>query len=532
MGVILMKKRFYIFFVLLSGIFLRMPVNAQFFNEQGLKFVTLFNWIENHYVDSLDLDKISDITIRELLKNLDPHSVYFTKEEVAEMNEPLQGNFDGIGVSFNIYKDTILVISSMPGGPSEQLGIQAGDRIIFIENENVAGIGITKKIVQTKLRGKKGSKVTIQILRRDSSKLLSFTITRDKIPIESVDASYQVDKNTGYVRLSRFSATTTSELNTIFKKFKASGIENIILDLSGNGGGFLDIAVSLADQFLEEGRKIVYTQGLHSAIKEEIATKEGLFEKGKLVIIIDEYSASASEIVTGAIQDWDRGVIIGRRSYGKGLVQRQFTFPDGSMVRLTISRYYTPSGRLIQKSYSNGVKAYSGELNERVKNGEVFGRDQKEIFDSTKYFTLLKNRVVFGGGGIAPDVYVPLDTTIFTDLYRNIQAKGLINSFVLEYIDKNRASLKSKFETFDQFKSGFVIDNKLLESFVLFAADNKVTIDAGELKKIKVLVETVIKANIAMDLWSSGEFYEIYNTIDPDFIKAKEVIKNWNSYLK
>jgi carboxyl-terminal processing protease len=515
---------------IILGLLIVTICNAQFFNEQGLKYMKLFGWIESQYVDTVNLDKISDIAIRELLHNLDPHSVYFTKDEVREMNEPLQGNFEGVGISFTVFKDTILVISVVPDGPSEKVGIIAGDRIVNINGENVAGVKITKHAVQGKLRGIKGSTVNIQVVRHETTGLLPFTIERDKIPIESIDASYTVDKTTGYIRLSRFSATTFTEISKIFNRFKSEGIENIILDLSGNTGGYLDIAVSLADEFLDSGKKIVYTQGVHTERKEYYSTHSGLFEKGKLVVMVDENSASASEIVAGAIQDWDRGVIIGRRSYGKGLVQRPFIFSDGSMIRLTVARYYTPSGRLIQKSYSNGYKIYNKELDERVKSGEIFGKDMKNIPDSLKYYTQIKKRVVFGGGGITPDIYVPIDTLRFTKLYKTLVSQGIFNSFVLEYIDTNRNSLKRQYPTFAQFKNDFEVDKKLLNVFNQYITNKNIKVIPGDFEKSIKEIHVALKANMAMGMWSSSEFYEIYNTLDPDFQKAVDVINNWNKY--
>jgi carboxyl-terminal processing protease len=504
---------------------------AQLFNEQGLKFMKLFGWIETQYVDTVNMDKISDVAIRELLHSLDPHSVYFTKDEVREMNEPLQGNFEGIGVTYSILKDTILVISCFSDGPSDKVGIIPGDRIIRIDDSNFAGIGITKQMVQNKLRGTKGSAVNIQVLRRGIPNLISFKVIRDRIPIASIDASNKVDDKTGYIRLSRFSASSFNEITKVFKQFKEDEIENIILDLRGNTGGYMDIAISLADEFLEKGKKIVYTVGVHSEKKEFYATQAGIFEKGKLVVIIDDNSASASEILAGAIQDWDRGVIVGRRSFGKGLVQRPFNFPDGSMIRLTVARYYTPSGRLIQKSYAGGFKAYNKELDERVRNGELFGKDPQNIPDSLKFYTLLNKRVVYGGGGIYPDVYVPIDTMRFTKLYRILLSKGIFNSFVLEYADANRNILKKQYSSFAQYKSAFEVDKKLFNDFLQFICQFNIKVVPAEFEKSKKDLGITIKAGIAREIWSLSEFYEIYNTLDPDFLKSVDVINNWNKYF-
>jgi carboxyl-terminal processing protease len=407
------------FLCVITCLFLAVPIQAQLFNEEGLKFMRLFDWLKNRYVDSINVEKFSDEIIREALHKLDPHSVYLTKEDVAEMNEPLEGNFEGIGVTFQVLDDTIYIISPIAGGPSESVGIKAGDRIMEIGNENFAGVGITAKQVVSKLKGKKGSVVRISIRRNGEDKLLPFAVTRDKIPIYSIDAAYKVNLSTGYIRLSRFSHSTDEELTEALSRFKKENISDIILDLSGNGGGYFDVAISMADEFLDTGKLIVYTQGIHSQRKDYFSSSKGLFEAGKLVIIIDEGSASASEILAGAIQDWDRGLIVGRRSFGKGLVQSQFSLPDESAVRLTIARYYTPTGRLIQKPYTNGYNEYSNELTRRFKQGELYHKDSIHFPDSLKYYTLTRKRLVYGGGGIMPDIFVPVDTSYFSAYYRN-----------------------------------------------------------------------------------------------------------------
>ena len=340
-------------------------LKAQFFNEQGLKITKLYNWIDNNYVDSVDMVKLNEEMIRQLLQKLDPHSTYISKSEVEALNEQLQGNFDGIGISFATLHDTIVIINVTKDGPADKAGIKPGDRIVRIENEMI-GTNTSSKKIYGRLRGKKGSDISLGIMRRGCTDILSFAITRDRIPIQSVDASYKATEETGYIRLERFSASTPSELQTIFAHFKNDKVKNIILDLSDNGGGYFDVAVTLADEFLSTKKLIVYTKGMHSDKKEYFSSDYGSFEKGKLVVIINEGSASASEIVAGAIQDWDRGIILGRRSFGKGLVQRQFSFPDSSMLRLTIARYYTPSGRLIQKPYNKGYKEYSNDLSNRI----------------------------------------------------------------------------------------------------------------------------------------------------------------------
>jgi len=507
-------------------------VKAQLFNEQSLKIFKLFNWIDSYYVDSVNLDKLSEEVMRNMLQKMDPHSAYISKEEVEEMNEPLQGNFEGIGITFNILNDTIFIVSPIVGGPSEKLGIQAGDRIISIDNVNVTGKDITNKTVFSKLRGKKGTTVKVDIKRHDVNQLLSFSIVRDKIPIQSVDAAYEINSTTGFIRLSRFSSTSLAEIDNVLTQFKNKKIKNVILDLSGNGGGYLDVAVDLADDFIDANKLIVYTKGTHSEKKEYISTSKGLFEKGKLVLIIDEGSASASEILAGAIQDWDRGIIVGRRSFGKGLVQRPFTFPDGAMVRLTVARYYTPSGRLIQKPYTESYESYSKELFSRIRTGELLDKDKIIHSDSLKYFTLINKRVVYGGGGITPDVFVPLDTLAFTAFSRNLISRSILNSFTLEYTDKNREYLHQKYPDFEKFKSNYSIDDSLVIELVKSAEKQSVNSSENELAQDKPQISILLKAYIARDLWGLSEFFEIYNSSNPSYNKAIEVINNWKKYFE
>jgi carboxyl-terminal processing protease len=506
-------------------------VNAQLFNEESLKIFKLFNWIESYYVDSVNFDKLSEEVMRGMLQKLDPHSAYISKNEVEEMNEPLQGNFEGIGITFNILNDTIFVVSPVVGGPSEKIGIRAGDRIISIDNENVTGKTISNKKVFSKLRGKKGTKVSVVVKRHAVNQLLSFTIVRDKIPLQSVDAAYKINSNTEYIRLSRFSSTSLTEIDDVLATFQDNKVKNLILDLSGNGGGYLDVAVELADDFLDAKKLIVYTKGIHSEKKEYISTSKGLFEKGKLVLIIDEGTASASEILAGAVQDWDRGLIVGRRSFGKGLVQRPFTFPDGAMVRLTIARYYTPSGRLIQKPYMDNYESYSNELSARYKSGELLDKNKIILPDSLKHYTLVKNRPVYGGGGITPDVFVPLDTTSNTAFYRTLISKSILNSFTLEYTDEKREKILGRYPDFDKFKSDFLVDNQLMTEFIKFAADQSVTCSDIELSQSKPQITLLLKAYIARDLWGQSEFFEIYNSSNPACKKAIEVINNWETYF-
>lgn len=507
-----------------------LPANAQFFNEQGLKITKLYGWVDNNYVDSINLPKLNEEMIRLFLQKLDPHSTYIGKNEVEAMNEQLQGNFDGIGITFSTINDTIVIINIVKDGPAYKAGIKPGDRLISVGDEVVAGRNMSSKVIYSRLRGKKDSNVTIGIRRPGTAALLSFNLIRDKIPIVSIDAAYPVDTQTGYIRLERFSATSTTELQKVFTQFKEAHIKNIILDLSDNGGGFFDVAVSLADEFLSDKKLIVYTQGLHSEKKEYYSTPNGTYEKGKLVVIINEGSASASEIVAGAIQDWDRGLIIGRRSFGKGLVQRQFSFPDTSMLRLTIARYYTPSGRLIQKPYNKGYKDYNDDLSNRIQNGELLGKEIFSSADSVKHFTLEKNRPVFGGGGIVPDIFVPLDTTDSSPYFRKLKSKGILTGFAIEYLDKHRNNFLTDYPIFTEFKKSFLISDSLLDTLIKYAERKSLPYSQAEFERSKSLISVQLKAYIAKDYWGQNEFFEIYNVLNKSFTKALETIAHWNNF--
>jgi carboxyl-terminal processing protease len=503
---------------------------SQALYEQAFKFGKVLEWIDNYYVDSVDQEKLVESAITELLKELDPHSSYLTKEEVEDMNEPLQGNFEGIGISFNILDDTIFVISPISGGPSEKVGIISGDRIVKVDGNNVAGIGLTNEKVFELLRGKKGTKVTVTVMRRNVNQLLDFNIIRDKIPIFSIDASYKVNDNTGYIKINRFSLTTIDEFKKAIESLKKDNVSNLILDLTGNGGGYLEVATELADQFLEEGELIVYTEGANNPKKEYLATRDGEFERGKLVVLIDEGSASASEIVSGAIQDWDRGILIGRRSFGKGLVQRRCPLPDQSELRLTIARYYTPTGRLIQKPYDKGKDDYDLDITRRYAHGEFISSDSIHFPDSLKYFTLKKKRPVYGGGGIMPDLFIPIDTTFYSDYYRDLIRLGILNQFVLNYVDMHRYNLTQLYPDITQFKTKFEIDRGFMDQLVQFAAEQGLPQNAPELATSEKQIKTLTKGYIARDLWTTSEFYQIINEEDTKFRTALSILGNWDLY--
>jgi len=503
---------------------------SQNLTEDIFKYSRALSYISSYYVDSVDASQLVEDAIVNMLKELDPHSTYIPADKVKEMNQPLEGNFEGIGIQFNVLKDTIYVISPISGGPSEKVGIRAGDRIVEIDGENVAIIEITTQGVRDRLLGEKGTKVNVGVKRKNVNEILYFNITRDKIPIYSVDASYMASDNIAYVKINRFSLTTVDEFNEKVESLKANGAKSIILDLRGNGGGYLDKAIDLADEFLEKDQLIVYTKGLQMPKTQNFATGNGNCKDGKLVILIDEGSASASEIVSGAIQDWDRGIIVGRRSFGKGLVQKPMFLPDGSMIRLTIARYYTPTGRLIQKPYDEGSEEYAKELLTRYEHGEFLNQDSIDFPDSLKYYTLKNKRVVYGGGGIMPDIFVPLDTTSVTNFYGNVIRQGVLNSFVLDYIDNNRKKMKSAYPDFNLFRTDFEVTEKMLDELVKYSEKNKLTASEEEIEKSKKDLSLLVKALIARDLWDMSEYYQIVNVRDKGFNKAMEIFDDWDLY--
>jgi len=492
------------------------------------KMAQLFDWIGNLYVDTLNLDKLGEKVIRQTLHELDPHSVYISKEEVREMNEPLEGSFDGIGVSFNILNDTILVISPIQGGPSEKVGILDGDKIITVNGENVAGIGINTNGVRARLRGPKGTEVSVGIRRRGYPELLSFRIVRDKIPLFSIDAAYKVTDNVGYIKLSRFAASSSAEFDAALQKLQKEGVTDLILDLTGNGGGFLETAAELAAEFLERGQLIVYTEGqsVYSPRRDFRVRAVGAFTKGKVVIMIDERSASGSEILAGAIQDWDRGTIVGRRSFGKGLVQRQLVFADSSMLRLTIARYYTPSGRAIQKPYNTKDDEYAtGTVGNRLRTGELTGETSNTGADSLKYQTLVKQRTVYGGGGITPDIFVAMDTSYYTNYYAQLIRQGIFNRFILNYVDKNRQQLKRQYPAFERFDQQFVVTETMMNDLQDFAEKEGLARNPEMFAKSESELRLWFKGYVARDLWDMSELFQVVNRGDPIFLKAVEEIQ-------
>lgn len=487
--------------------------------------------ITNLYVDTTSETKLVEDAIVGMLEKLDPHSTYMDPEETKQMNEPLQGNFDGIGIQFNVLTDTVYVIQVIPGGPSEKVGLMAGDRIIEVNDSLIAGVKMKTSDIMKRLRGPKGSEVRVKVKRGDRPELIEYRIVRGKIPVYSLDAAYMADKQTGYIKLNRFAASSANEFREALEKLRKTGMKNLILDLQGNGGGYLNIAIELADEFLEKQRLIVYTKGSKQPREEAHSTARGQFQNGRLVILVDESSASASEIVTGAIQDWDRGVVVGRRTFGKGLVQKPIPLPDGSMIRLTVSRYYTPTGRCIQKPYERGnLDAYHHDLIDRYNKGELMSADSIHFPDSMKYQTLVTGRTVYGGGGIMPDVFIPVDTTRYTDYHRKLVAAGVVNRVAMNYMDRHRAELTKKYPTFAAYKQSFQVDDELLNELTLMGQQDKIELVAEEFERSKALIALQVKALIARDLFDMAQYFQIINEDNPSYLKALEIINSKEHY--
>ena len=495
-------------------------------NVEAIKLAQVMEKVSHYYVDSVDESELVESTIVRMLHELDPHSSYVSREELEEMNEQLEGEFEGIGVSFNVLDDTIYIIRAIAGGPSERVGIMAGDRIVKVEGNNVAGIGITTREVQGLLKGEKGSIVEVSVKRRNSPVLLDFSISRDKIPVNSLDAAYMVNERVGYVKLARFSHTTIDEFENAMNSLKKQGMQDLILDLSENGGGWLPVAVELSDHFLSGNKLIVRTEGSKVPDQNYVARRQGLFEKGNLVIMIDGGSASASEIVSGAVQDWDRGVIVGRRSFGKGLVQQPFMLNDGSMIRLTVARYYTPTGRLIQKSYENGYDEYALDLITRYNKGELSSADSIVFPESQKYKTLTMNRTVYGGGGIMPDYFVPLDTSSYSGYYRDLISKGILNRFILQYVDEHREDFLKEYSGFNDFNSGYAPLKNSMDLLISFADEQGLVFNEEDWNISKEHISLLFKSYLARDLWGMEYFYEVFNPTDEVFNKAVEILEN------
>lgn len=502
-------------------------------SRQQQKLLMVENIVNNLYVDNVDEEKIVENAVRGILENLDPHSSYSTKEETTSSQETMQGSFSGIGIQFNMQKDTLYVVQTIAGGPSEKVGILPGDRFIAVDDSIIAGRKLKNTDIMKRLRGPKGTKVNIKVKRGSNAELLEFRITRDDIPLNSIDAVYMADWKTGYIRLSRFAATSYKEFKDAITKLKKQGMQQLILDLTDNGGGYMQIAAQIANEMLNRGNLIVYTQGRKSPRQNLNADGSGTFRTQKVVVMINQFSASASEILSGAVQDWDRGVVVGRRSFGKGLVQREFLLPDSSSFRLTIARYYTPSGRNIQKPYVKGDREdYDKDIIDRYNHGELQSADSIHFADSLKHTTLRLHRTVYGGGGIMPDVFVPLDTTQYTDYHRRLVAKGIIPQFALRYVDKNRADLKAQYPDAQKFIKEFTVTDEMLNNLVDAGKAEKVDFDKSQFAKSKEMLRTFVKAAIANDLFSTGAYFQIVNEQNDIYKEALSIINDDARYRK
>jgi len=509
--------------ILLGNVLSKQSVSPQKLGQQTKnKINQVTQYIENNYVDSVEEQALVEAAIPAMLKELDPHSVYIPAEKLETVNENLKGNFEGIGIQFNMQKDTIIVVSTITGGPSEKAGLQAGDRIIKVNDTVVAGVNMSSSKIVKMLKGDKGTTVKVSVKRMNNPELLDFTITRDNIPIYSVDVAYMVDSVTGYIKIDRFARTTYREFIEGIKKLKENSFKNLILDLRGNSGGYMNAATSITDQFLTEDNLIVYTQGKASPKREIYATSKGTCHNITLAVLIDDWSASASEILAGAIQDNDRGIIVGRRSFGKGLVQEQIRLSDGSAIRLTVARYHTPTGRSIQKPYNKGREQYYNDLNKRFEHGEFFEADSIDFADSLKY-TTPKGDTVYGGGGIMPDYFVPIDTTYHSKFLSKITNRNLIYSFSFDYADKYRAKLKQfkKVETLNNY----LIKKDLYNEFLSFAREEGISTSTKGVEKSKKLIDTRIRAYIARNIMDNEGFYPVLNEMDKSLQKAIELIQ-------
>ena len=496
------------------------------------KLSSVYYLINSFYVDTADFDKLTEEAIVTILKELDPHSAYISKKNVKKANEPLEGSFEGIGITFQIFQDTILVVSPVPGGPSDKVGVMAGDKIVKIDGEDAFGKKVNNEYVAKHLRGEKGTKVTVGIKRGNDKELIDFDIIRDKVPLNSIDASFMLDNKIGYIKLDRFAKTTMEEFEQAMDELKSKKMKSLILDLRGNSGGYLNVATELSNQFLKNDMTIVFTEGDKSKKQVFKTNHKGSFSDGKLVILIDEGSASASEIVSGAVQDWDRGVLIGRRSFGKGLVQRPFNLSDGSVIRLTTARYYTPTGRCIQRSYDKGSEDYFKEMTKRMKHGEFYHADSIKFPDSLKYSTLVSGRTVYGGGGIMPDIFMPVDTSYSTKLYTNLVKKGILNRFTLEYVMENRSAILNQYVDFDTYNKDFEVTDSMIEDFKNFAEKEGVTWNEEQFKRSESMIKLPLKALIARNEWNMENYYQVILQGDKAVNKAMEILNDSNQYRK
>lgn len=489
--------------------------------------------IENYYVEEVDADTLVEEAIIAMLKTLDPHSAYSSPSETEELNQPLEGKFSGIGIQFNMLEDTLYVIQTTQGGPSEKVGIRPGDRIISANDTVIAGKKMTNSQIIKILRGPKGSVVNLKVKRGDEPELIDFEIVRDDIPLYSVDASYLIDDQTGFISVTRFAESTAREVREAADSLIQRGMKHLILDLQSNGGGYLGSAVDLASEFLQKGDPVVFTKGLRTPQTYFNVEENGALPIDRLVIMVDQYSASAAEILSGAIQENDRGVVVGRRTFGKGLVQRPFPFPDGSMIRLTTSRYYTPSGRCIQKPYEKGKgEEYQLDLLNRYKSGELWHPDSIKLDKSDVYYTLKNHRPVYGGGGIMPDVFVPADTSRYSNYYRDLNAKGVIIKYVLNYIEQNRAILLTQYPNEEVFAKNFEPSQEFVDGLIKLGEENGVEYNAEQWERSKELIEAILKGLMTRDLYENGIYVRSTNPLNPDFQEAYRLINDPERYYK
>ena len=522
-----------IFIVAGLWLVLSMTLSAQRMMPQAMqKLLNAEYAITSLYVDSVNEDKLIEDAIKGMLESLDPHSTYTDAKETKELEEPLQGEFSGVGIQFNMNKDTLYVIQTVPGGPSERVGVLAGDRIIMVNDSVIAGVKMKNSDIQKRLRGKKGTQVTIKVKRNGVPDLITFRITRDNIPLHSIDAQYMLDERTGYLRISRFGAKTHEEMMEALKSLEKQGMTQLIMDLSDNGGGYLNAAIDMCNEFLERGQLMVYTQGDNTPRNEANANGWGNYKNLPMVVMVNQYSASAAEIFAGAMQDWDRAVVVGRRTFGKGLVQRPFKFDDGSMMRLTVARYYTPSGRCIQKPYKRGdKKAYENELLDRYNEGEYYSLDSIQFNDSLRYTTRLNGRTIYGGGGVMPDVFVPVDTSEYSTYYRDLSAKGILNQYAIKYVDKHRKSIAKQFGTVNDFDNGFVVTTEMMRELIAMGEQDSVKFDEEKYRTSEQLLKDITKGLIARDVYGDQSAYSVViNHRNHDLQAAIEVLNDRERY--
>lgn len=488
--------------------------------------------IEQCYVDTVNTDNLAEEAIKAMLATLDPHSTYSDPEETKELTTPLDGNFSGIGIQFNMLNDTLYVIQTTSGGPSEKVGILPGDRLIQAGDSILSGVKRPNSSIIKLLRGPKGTAVNLKVLRKGVAQPIDFLVVRDDIPVYSIDAAYMADPTTGYIRLSRFAESTPGEISQAMAKLRRQGMKNLVLDLQDNGGGLLGSAIDLGARFLNRDDMVVYTMSPSMGQHFYVTERDGEFKDGRVVVLVNQYSASASEITAGAIQDHDRGVVVGRRTFGKGLVQRPFPFPDGSMIRLTVAKYHTPSGRCIQKPYERGKgDEYRKDILHRYEAGEFTSADSIHFSDSEKYATLRTGRTVYGGGGVMPDIFVPVDTTGYSDYYRDLTAKGILNRLAISYVDDNRKELKKLYPTEQSFLDGFKVTPEMIDDLVRLGETDSIKPVPEQLEVSRATIEAILKGIIGRDLFETQTYFKVVNPVlNPVYLRGLEIINDPEEY--